>query len=324
MPKITDFNHNLNQEALQTILKEYQFAITPEMAKLIPKNPENNPIALQFLPDIRELNIDEHELIDPIGDKVHSPLPTLIHRYENRVLWKINQTCAVYCRFCFRKEQIGKKGKALPQTEREEALLYLQNHSEIEEVILSGGDPLFISPKRLATFVLPLKKIDHIRRIRIHSRIPVVSPEMINDELFNVFADLPQSKHLVIHINHSMELTEQAKSALKLLRQNDFNLYSQSVLLKGINNNAETLAQLMNNLLDNGVKPYYLHHLDLARGTQHFRVSLDEGLVIEKALRKRLSGIAMPTYIVEIPNGGGKIPVISLTPEQRQLLVGIN
>ena len=300
---------------LHRLLAEYQFALSDEMAAALGDAPDD-PIAAQFFPDVRELTVAAGELGDPIGDAPHSPLPSLVHRYPNRVLWKISPVCAVYCRFCFRKEHIGRRGKALRRAEIDAVAAYLAAHPEVEEVIYSGGDPLMLGVKKLQQCAAAYRSLAHIRRLRIHSRIPVVQPARITTALLDTLTALPQSLHLVVHSNHSAELTANARAALRLLRERGVMLYSQTVLLKGVNADAATLANLMNDLLDCGVKPYYLHHLDLARGTGHYRVSLDEGRAIVSALRRRLSGIAMPTYIVEIPGGDGKIPVGELTAAQ--------
>ena len=310
---------NITPATLHRLLAEYQYALTDEMAAAMHDAP-GDPIAAQFIPDARELDIAASELSDPIGDAPHSPLPSLVHRYPNRVLWKISPVCAVYCRFCFRKEHIGRRGRALRQREIADVAAYLAAHHEVEEVILSGGDPLTLSNKKLQQNLAALHELPHIRRLRIHSRIPVVQPARIDDALLDLLTALPQSLHVVIHTNHSAELTANARAALHRLRARGAMLYSQTVLLKGVNADAATLAKLMNDLLDCGVKPYYLHHLDLARGTGHYRVSLDEGRTIVAALRRRLSGIAMPTYIVEIPGGDGKIPVGELTAAQETML----
>lgn len=304
---------------LKALRHQYQIGITAEMQSAL-TTAEDDPIAAQFLPDARELNVLASELADPIGDEPHSPVPSLVHRYPNRGLWKISSVCAVYCRFCFRKEQIGKKGQAVSAAVREKALSYLRDHHEIEELILSGGDPWHLSPKRLSDFVLPVAEIPHIRRIRVHTRIPIVAPEAITEDLIALFQALPQSCHVVLHINHAQELTENARAALSKLRRAGMVLYSQTVLLKGVNDNVEALSDLMNQLLDCGVVPYYLHHLDLAKGTSHFRLSLHEGKALYRQLQSRLSGIALPRYIVEIPSGAGKVPVMQLDVVQEQLL----
>lgn len=310
---------HLTPETLKTLRHQYQIGITAEMQSAL-QNTEHDPIAAQFLPDARELTVLPSELADPIGDAPHSPVPSLVHRYPNRGLWKISSVCAVYCRFCFRKEQIGKKGQVVSASVRDKALAYLRDHHEIEELILSGGDPWYISPKRLADFVLPVAEMAHIRRIRVHTRMPIVAPDAINDDLIALFQALPQSIHIVLHINHAQELTENARTTLLKLRQAGMVLYSQTVLLKGVNDNLKALCDLMNALLDEGVVPYYLHHLDLAKGTSHFRLSLAEGKALYRELQKRLSGIALPRYMVEIPSGGGKVPVMQLDATQEQLL----
>ena len=306
---------NLTPATLHRLLAEYQYALTDEMHAAMHDAPDD-PIAAQFIPDAREFTVATSELTDPIGDAPHSPLPSLVHRYPNRVLWKISPVCAVYCRFCFRKEHIGRRGQALRQSEIAAVSAYLAANPQIEEIILSGGDPLTLSNKKLRQNLAIIRDLPHIRRLRIHSRIPVVQPARIDHALLDLLGEQPQSTHLVVHTNHSAELTPNARAALHRLRTSGVMLYSQTVLLKGVNADAATLANLMNDLLDCGVKPYYLHHLDLARGTGHYRVSLNEGRAIVAALRRRLSGIAMPTYIVEIPGGDGKIPVGELTSTQ--------
>ncbi|WP_298640039.1 KamA family radical SAM protein [uncultured Cardiobacterium sp.] len=304
---------------LHRLLAEYQFALSDEMAAALGDAPDD-PIAAQFFPDVRELTVAAGELGDPIGDAPHSPLPSLVHRYPNRVLWKISPVCAVYCRFCFRKEHIGRRGKALRRAEIDAVAAYLAAHPEVEEVIYSGGDPLMLGVKKLQQCAAAYRSLAHIRRLRIHSRIPVVQPTAINDALLAHLDGLPQSLHIVIHVNHSAELTANARAALRILRAHGALLYAQTVLLKGVNADADILARLMNDLLDAGVVPYYLHHPDLARGTGHFRTNLAEGKKIVRELRRRLSGIAMPTYIVEIPGGGGKVLVGELTVEQETAL----
>ena len=304
---------------LHRLLAEYQFALTDEMAAVLSGAPAD-PIAAQFLPDERELTVAASEMGDPIGDAPHSPLPSLVHRYPNRVLWKISPVCAVYCRFCFRKEHIGRRGTALRQAEIAAVAAYLAAHPQVEEVIYSGGDPLMLTTQKLQQCATAYRDLAHIRRLRIHSRIPIVQPAAVNDTLLTHLSDLPQSLHIVVHINHSVELTANARAALRALRTSGALLYSQTVLLQGVNADAATLARLMNDLLDAGITPYYLHHPDLARGTGHFRTSLAEGKKIMRELRSRLSGIAMPTYIVEIPGGGGKVPVGELTAEQETYL----
>lgn len=299
----------------QALLREYQFAMTETMLSVA----DNPAVAKQFLPNEAELTISPNELIDPIGDEPHSPLPFLVHRYSNRVLWKIAPTCAVYCRFCFRKEYIGRKGVHPTVKDIQAAHNYLAAHDEVEEVILSGGDPLTLSPERLRPFVEPLRHYCHIKRIRIHSRMPIVSPECVTEALLALLAETGKSLVMVLHINHAAELTTASDAALARLAQNSL-LLSQSVLLKGVNDTVEALKGLTDALLARRIHPYYLHHLDLARGTGHFRLTLAEGEQLYRAFRQAASGVALPTYIVELPGGGGKVPVLQLTDNQRAFL----
>lgn len=307
---------NPNLEQRKALHRAYQYAITPTMAEVAESS---LGVARQFIPDIRELTVADYEVTDPIGDEIHSPLPHLIHRYTNRALWKIAPTCAVYCRFCFRKEHIGKKGEVVRHEDIHAAHQYLAAHREIDEVILSGGDPMTISPQRLQHFILPLREIPHIRRIRVHTRVPVVAPHYPVMAWQNVLAQAEKTLIYVLHINHADEMTAAAKAVIGELRAQVL-LLSQSVLLKGVNDTVQTLVELFNTLIDCHIHPYYLHHLDPARGTEHFRLSLDEGQTLYRAVKRELSGIAIPSYIVELPGGAGKIAMMEMTAEQRAKL----
>lgn len=282
----------------------------------------DDAVARQFLPDARELTVSDAELSDPIGDFAHSPVPFLVHRYSNRVLWKITPTCAVYCRFCFRKDFIGRKGEMPDADEREAALAYIRSHKGIEEVILSGGDPLTLSPHKLRQYLAPLAEIPHVRRVRVHTRVPVVAPERITPALLAALQAAGKPIVVLVHANHAQEFGAQAAQALQALRGVAM-LFSQSVLLKGVNDEVEALADLMNMFLHHHVAPYYLHHLDLARGTGHFRLTLAEGEALYRRLRERLSGLASPRYIVEIPGGEGKVEVLALSAAQRERLAAM-
>lgn len=304
----------------QTVTAAYQLGISTTMRARMQHG--EDAIARQFLPDKRELIISAAELSDPIGDFAHSPVPHLVHRYGNRVLWKITPTCAVYCRFCFRKDFIGRKGEMPDRDARAQALAYIREHSEIEEVILSGGDPLMLNPAKLRQYLEPLADIAHIRRIRVHSRVPVVAPERITPALLDALQSANKALVVLIHANHHQEFAHEAALALASLRRHAL-LFSQSVLLKGVNDRVETLADLMNMFLAHHIAPYYLHHLDLARGTSHFRLSLSEGETLYRQLATRLSGLALPRYIVEIPGGEGKVEVMRLTQKQRQQLAAM-
>ena len=270
---------------------------------------EFDPIARQYIPSSEENKILPDETTDPIGDDIHSPINGLVHRYPDRVLLKITDTCAVYCRFCFRKDMVDQGKGVLTESNIEQIIAYIQNAPQVREVIFSGGDPLTLSNRRLKSILSKLASIEHLDVIRFHTRAPVVSPERFDNELINILTSLPQAVYMVIHTNHANEINDAVKNTLKKLSNTSIQMLSQSVLLKGVNDDVTTLENLFRTLIRNNVKPYYLHHLDKARGTSHFRVSINRGKKIFSALQDRLSGIAMPRYVMEIPDGHGKMPV---------------
>jgi lysine 2,3-aminomutase len=285
-------------------------ALTPEMAALIDRSRlAVDPIARQFVPDARETEVAPEELVDPIGDEARSPVKGIVHRYPDRVLLKPLHACPVYCRFCFRREKVGPGGEALSAAQLDAALAYIRGHNEIWEVILTGGDPLMMSPRRLGELLAALDAIPHVAVIRIHSRVPVVDPGRVTDELVAALRLNRAGLWFGIHCNHARELTVLARSALVRLADAGIPLMGQSVLLAGVNDNVETLEQLMRALVTARVKPYYLHHPDLVRGTGHFRVSIERGQELMRALRGRLSGLAQPTYVLDVPGGHGKVPI---------------
>ena len=285
-------------------------ALTPEMAALIDRGRlAVDPIAKQFVPSIHETEIASEELVDPIGDEARSPVKGIVHRYPDRVLLKPLHACPVYCRFCFRRDKVGPGGEALSAAELDAALGYIRDHGEIWEVILTGGDPLMMSPRRLGELIAALDDIAHVAVIRIHSRVPVADPERVSDELLAALKPRRASLWLGVHCNHARELTSEARAALARLADAGIPLMGQSVLLAGVNDDVETLEQLMRALVTARVKPYYLHHPDLVRGTGHFRVSVERGRELMRALRGRLSGLAQPTYVLDVPGGHGKVPI---------------
>lgn len=290
---------------LETVTETFRLRITPEMQTAL----HSAGVARQFLPRAEELTLRPEELADPIGDKTFSPAPGLTHRYPDRVILAVTQTCEVYCRFCFRRETVGAAGP-LPEGDLTLALDYIARTPAIREVILTGGDPLSLSPRRLGAVIDRLQAIPHLLQVRLHSRVPVVAPDRMDDAMLAVLdRDLPV--HLVIHTNHPYELTPAARAALRRLNRAGIAMFSQSVLLRGVNDDADTLEALFRQLLANRVKPYYLHHCDLAKGTSHFRTTIAEGRALMAELRRRLSGLALPTYVLDIPGGAGKVP---LTP----------
>ncbi len=297
-------------DAAAEVAARYAVAITPAMAELIDRADPNDPIARQFVPDVRELETRPEERADPIGDDVHSPVPGIVHRYPDRVLLKATHACPVYCRFCFRREMVGPGGEqALSGPKLAAALDYISANPAIHEVIVTGGDPLVLAPRRIDEITRGLAEIPHVQVIRWHSRVPVVDPGRITPSLVEALRAPGKAVWIAVHANHVRELTDAARAALRRLAAAGFPLVSQTVLLNGVNDNAETLAELFRAFVALGVKPYYLHHADLAPGTAHFRTSIAEGQAIMRALRGRVSGLALPTYVLDVPGGFGKIPV---------------
>lgn len=290
---------------LSPVAEHFQIRVSPAMQAVLTKD-SNNPIYQQFIPSIQESIILDDEVSDPIGDIPYTPVTGIVHRYQDRALLKVTQLCAVYCRFCFRKEMIGQYGESLSRDELDNAFNYIKAHDELWEIILTGGDPLILSVNRLTDILQRLAEIPHIQNIRIHTRIPVVAPETITDELLNLFTDIQakgKSITIVIHANHADELTDNVASVMKKLQKNGVMLLSQSVMLKNINDNFEALKALMYRLIAIGIKPYYLHQLDFARGTSHFRVEETHAITLIRELRQKLSGICVPVLIQEIPHG---------------------
>jgi len=296
--------------ALARVAARYAVAVTPAMAELIDPTDPADPIARQFLPDERELEAAPGELADPIGDHPHSPVPGVVHRYPDRVLLKVTHTCPVYCRFCFRREMVGPQGEGtLTSEELDRALAYIADRPEIWEVILTGGDPLVLSPRRLGELLQRLGPIDHVKVVRLHTRVPAVDPGAITPELVEALATARQTLYVAVHANHPRELTTAARDACARLARAGIPLLGQTVLLKGVNDDAGTLAALFRAMVEARIKPYYLHHADLAPGTAHLRTTLAEGQALMRALRGQVSGLCQPTYVLDVPSGFGKVPV---------------
>ncbi|HYD29776.1 MAG TPA: lysine-2,3-aminomutase-like protein [Azospirillaceae bacterium] len=293
--------------ALEEVVQRYALSVTPAMRDLIDPADPADPIARQFLPSPAELNSLPEELADPIGDGARSPIKGIVHRYPDRVLLMPTVACAVYCRFCFRREVVGGPG-GLTVDELDAALGYIRDTPAVWEVILTGGDPLVLSPRRLADIVGALSAMSHVQVIRIHSRVPVVAPERVTDDLLTALAT-DKALWLSVHANHPREFTAEARAALARLAHAGIALIGQSVLLKGVNDTPDTLEALMRAFVATRVRPYYLHHPDLAPGTGHFRPAITEGQELVAHLRGRVSGLAQPTYVLDIPGGHGKSPI---------------
>jgi len=295
---------------LKKVAHRYAVAITPAMAQLIAPGNDDDPIARQFIPDPRELQHTPSEDPDPIGDGIKSPVAGVVHRYPDRVLLKLVHVCPVYCRFCFRREMVGPgKSTALSDAELAVALDYVRANPQVWEVILTGGDPLILSPRRVAEVTAALGAIPHVKILRWHSRVPAVAPERITPQLVDALTASGKTIYVALHANHPRELGDAARAACERLIDGGVAMVSQTVLLKGVNDDVETLEALMRRFVELRVKPYYLHHGDLAPGTSHLRTTISEGQVLVAALRGRLSGLAMPTYILDIPGAHGKVPI---------------
>jgi lysine 2,3-aminomutase len=295
---------------LEKVAARYAVAVTPDIAALIDPHDPGDPIARQFIPSAEELLAQPGESADPIGDHSHSPVAGIVHRYPDRVLFKLVHVCAVYCRFCFRREMVGPgKATALSDAAYHGALDYIRAHPEIWEVILTGGDPLMLSPRRLAEIMADIAAIDHVRIIRIHTRVPVADPARISAEMIAALRVEGATTWVALHANHVRELTEKARASCAGIIDAGIPMVSQTVLLRGVNDNAPALEALMRAFVECRIKPYYLHHGDLAPGTGHLRTTLAQGQELMRALRGRVSGLCQPEYVLDIPGGHGKAPV---------------
>lgn len=292
---------------LEAVAARYAVAITPAMAELIP---DSDAMAAQFVPTAAELVHAPDERADPIGDDAHSPVEGIVHRYPDRVLLKANHACAVYCRFCFRREMVGPDGIRPPSpAQLDAAMAYIAGRPEIWEVVVTGGDPLILSPRRLADLMARLAKIDHVKVVRFHTRVPAVDPARITPALVRALKTGGKTVWVALHANHADELTPAAGAAVARLVDAGLPMVSQTVLLKGVNDDAATLEALMRRFVELRIKPYYLHHADLAPGTGHFRTTIAEGQGLMRQLRGAVSGLCQPTYVLDIPGGHGKSPV---------------
>jgi lysine 2,3-aminomutase len=294
---------------LEAVAGRYAIALTPALAALVRPGDASDPIARQFIPDARELIRDPAESDDPIGDDAMSPIPGLVHRYPDRVLIKLVAACAVYCRFCFRRERVGPGAGALSVADFAAAIDYIRARPVLWEVILTGGDPLILSPRRIAETTKALAAIPHVKVLRWHTRLPVAAPERVTKAMARALVADGKTTVVAVHANHPRELTDAARAACRRLTTAGAMLVSQSVLLKGVNDDPETLIDLMRAFVEARVKPYYLHHVDLAPGAAQWRVPIARGQELMRLLRGRLSGLATPTYMLDIPGGRGKVPL---------------
>lgn len=292
---------------LGRVAARYAVAITPAMAELALEDPA---IARQFVATSAEFVTAPEERADPIGDEAHSPVEGVVHRYADRVLLKANHACAVYCRFCFRREMVGPEGlRPLSVGQLDAAFGYIAAHPEVWEVVVTGGDPFILSPRRIADLMRRLDAVDHVKVVRFHTRVPAVEPARITDGFVAALKASSNTVYVALHADHPAELTPAARAACARIVEAGVPMLGQTVLLKGVNDDPATLEALFRAMVETRIKPYYLHHADLAPGTGHFRTTVEDGQALMRSLRGRVSGLCQPTYVLDIPGGYGKVPV---------------
>jgi lysine 2,3-aminomutase len=293
-------------DAISAVAEQFSIGLTKHVYDSIQSKAYTDPVFSQFVPKAEELTIQPEELGDPIADGPHEPVTGIVHRHNDRCLFMPVNVCPVYCRFCFRRDKIGQGSLTPEQTQN--AYDYIRHHPEIWEVILTGGDPMITKPGQMADIICSLSAMEHVQVIRLHTRVPVTDPDRVNDDMIQALTQ-HRPVYVVLHANHPQELNIKAQNAIARLVDNGIVVLSQTVLLNGINDNAATMQSLMRKFVANRVKPYYLHHGDLAKGTSHFRTSIATGQRIMQALRRDLSGLCIPTYVLDIPGGHGKVPI---------------
>jgi lysine 2,3-aminomutase len=277
-------------------------------ARLINWRDEHDPLKKMVVPSEEEFLVQLYEMFDPIGDHTHEPVSGLIHRYPDRCLLLLSTHCVVHCRFCFRRDVIGSP----LHVDYKGILKYLAQHQELEEVIFSGGDPAALPVAYLAPLLNAINELSHIKMVRFHTRELVVDPTAIQQDWLREIYSLQKQKVVVLHVNHPREITPELVRIIKELRKNEVSVLSQSVFLKGVNDSLDTLKELFVHLATVGIQPYYLHHLDEARGTHHFRISIEKGKQIFMQLRGSIPGYCVPEYVLDLPGGDGKVPVMWL------------
>ena len=306
------------QEILQLIPEEIEgikqskgrlaLAVTPYFVSIMDSSNPNCPIRRQAIPRIEECHLSKNDMVDPCGEDKNSPVSGLVHRYPDRVLLLVTDQCATYCRYCTRRRLVGSNERAITQGNFEEVLKYLKTHKKVRDVLLSGGDPLLLENERLEEILSRLRMIPHIELLRIGTRAPVTLPQRITVGLVRILKKY-HPLMISIHFTHPKEITDAVRRACNELADGGIPLGSQTVLLKGINDKPYVMKKLFHELLKIRVRPYYIYQCDLATGTEHFRTSVATGIQIIEKLRGHTTGYAIPTYVIDAPGGGGKIPV---------------
>ena len=297
---------NIDKSEVEEVIKKYPMRINPYYFSLIRR--KNDPIWKQCIPDVNEVR-DSFCVDDPLNEEGDSPVPSLVHRYPDRVLFLISNQCAMYCRFCTRKRAVGKPLKRFAMDDILRGIEYIRVHKEVRDVILSGGDPLLLKDEVLEGIIRGIRNIKHVEIIRIGTRVPCTLPQRITPELCNMLKRY-HPLYINTHFNHPREITPESKMACEMLADAGIPLGNQSVLLKGVNDSPEVMKELVHKLLMIRVKPYYIYQADLSKGTNHFRTKIKVGLDVIRALRGFTSGMAVPQFIIDAPGGGGKIPLL--------------
>lgn len=298
-------SYAVKKSEIQAVIDRYPMFVNPYFMGLMKHS--GGPLWKQAIPDRREL-LDTQGIHDPLAEDRFSPVPNIIHRYPDRVLFIVSNRCAMYCRFCTRKRKIGKEFIVNDKT-IEQGITYIRSHRNIRDVLLSGGDPLLLEDDFLAKILQDLRSIPHIEIVRISTRVPCLLPQRITKNLANLFKQV-HPVYIHTHFNHPDEITPEAARACVILADAGIPLGCQTVLLRGVNDTPWIMKQLMQKLVAIRVRPYYLHHMDLTRGTKHFRTTIQTGLSIIKALNGYTSGICVPHYVIDLPGGGGKVPLL--------------
>ncbi|MBV1757252.1 MAG: lysine 2,3-aminomutase [Dethiosulfatibacter sp.] len=297
------------EDDINKVLQKFRLGITPYFAAQMDKDDHRCPIRMQAVPTIAETHVSDADMLDPLHEDQDSPTPGLTHRYPDRVLMLLTDQCSMYCRHCTRRRFAGQADHAVPTEKIDKAIEYIRNTPQVRDVLLSGGDALLISDDRLEYIIKRLREIPHVEIIRIGSRTPVVCPQRITDDLVNMLKKY-HPIWLNTHFNHPKEMTDETREACRKLADAGIPLGNQSVLLRGVNDCVHITKNLMHELVKNRVRPYYIYQCDLSLGIEHFRTSIAKGIEIIEGLRGHTSGYAVPTFVVDAPGGGGKIPVM--------------
>lgn len=310
----------IEEKNIEETLKKFRMGITPYYASLMDKDNPECPVRKQAIPTIMETHLGAADMEDPLHEDTDSPVPGLTHRYPDRVLMLITDQCSMYCRHCTRRRFAGQQDSAMGMDRIEAAIEYIRNTPQVRDVLLSGGDALLVSDERLETIIKKLREIPHVEIIRIGTRVPVVLPQRITDDLVNMLKKY-HPIWLNTHFNHPKEITEESKTAIARLADAGIPLGNQSVLLRGVNDCVHIMRELVHGLVKMRVRPYYIYQCDLSMGIEHFRTSVSKGIEIIEGLRGHTSGYAVPTFVVDAPGGGGKTPVmpnyvISMSPNK--------